>query len=340
MNSTIKSFLVIFFVSISSIKAQVTLTYLNKYTLTSVPEPSGLAFDKVNNQLFTVSDTGNIYRISTTGALLSTYVFPGDLEGVSMFNTPNTLLVAIEDTYKLVEYNYVTGTSVQHTMSYVNKNDSGSGIEGVTYDPIGNKIYFLNEKNPGALIVANSSFIVTNEYVLGFAGDYSASDYVPETGLLWLGSDQDSKVYICNTTGAVLQSIKITTNGLTTGPSLDKFEGMAIDYANQKLYVVTDGGQDLIVYQISGAVLATNETAAQAKIKLFPNPAKNEIFLSLQNIKGAQYSIHDLSGKMLLKGSIPENGKLNVEKLNNGNYIFTMILNNGDKIYEKLMIKK
>ena len=43
---------------------------------------------------------------------------------------------------------------------------------------------------------------------------------------------------------------------------------------------------------------------------------------------------------MLLKGSIPENGKLNVEKLNNGNYIFTMILNNGDKIYEKLMIKK
>ena len=90
--------------------SQTTLTLANSYSISDdVSEPSGLAYDKINNQLFSVSDTGDIYRLSTTGRLLDTYDLSGDLEGVFTYNTPNTLLVAIEDTYQIIEYNYVTG---------------------------------------------------------------------------------------------------------------------------------------------------------------------------------------------------------------------------------------
>lgn len=221
----------------------ITLTLLNTYNISSVPEPSDLTYDKVNNQLFSVSDTGNIFRLSVTGQLLDTYTFAGDLEGVSMSGTPNTLIVAIEDTYKLVEYNYVTGAKTTHTMSYTNKSDPGSGIEGVTYNALTGEVYFLNEKSPGALIVANSSYSVTNEYPITFAGDYAACDFVDESGFLWIGSDQESSVYKCTTNGTVIQSFNLGT--------LDKLEGIAIDYDNQLLYVVTDGDAKLYVYKIN-----------------------------------------------------------------------------------------
>jgi uncharacterized protein YjiK len=221
----------------------ISLTLLNTYSISSVPEPSDLTYDKVNNQLFSVSDTGNIYRLSVTGQLLQTYTFAGDLEGVSMSGTANTLIVAIEDTYKLVEYNYLTGSKITHTMSYTNQGVTSSGIEGVTYNTLTGEVYFLNEKDPGALIVANSSYNVTNEYPISFAGDYSACDFVDESGYLWIGSDQDSSVYKCTTDGTVVQTFNLGT--------LNKLEGIAIDYDRQILYVVTDGDAKLYVYQIN-----------------------------------------------------------------------------------------
>ena len=43
--------------------------------------------------------------MSITGVELSTYTFAGDLEGISTYSLPNTLLVAIENTYEIIEYN-------------------------------------------------------------------------------------------------------------------------------------------------------------------------------------------------------------------------------------------
>ncbi len=227
-----------------------SLTLTNTYPL-SVLEPSGLAFDKATNQLITVSDNSNlIYRISLTGAVLQTYGYTGDdLEGVSMY-TPNKFLVAEERLREIIEYDYVNNTYITHAMTYNNTtlNDANSGIEGVTYNPTTGGFYFLNEKNPGALIEANSNFTVTNEYPLNYAGDYSGSYYVEETGFLWLASDQESTIYKCNTDGTVVNTFPVTTAGGTT---IDKLEGIAIDHANQLLYAVSDLGQELYVFEIN-----------------------------------------------------------------------------------------
>ena len=188
--------------------------------------------------------------MSITGVELSTYTFAGDLEGISTYSLPNTLLVAIENTYEIIEYNYVTGNTVPHTMNYTNSGSANSGIKGVTHDSNTGNIYFLNEKNPGALIIADSNFVVTNEYVLTYAGDYSASYFVEETGFLWLGSDMESIVYKCNTNGSVIETFPITQDGTLGGDPLGKLEGIAIDYANNFLYIVSDAGQFLYVYKI------------------------------------------------------------------------------------------
>lgn len=243
---------ILFSISFVSLYAQTTVSLLNSYSVDEdVPEPSGLAYDKVNNQLFTVSDTKDIFRLSITGDLLEIYDFEGDLEGITMYNSPNTLLVAIEDQYELVEYNYVTGSTTTHEMDYENREDPAGGIEGVTYNPTTDEVYFVNEKEPNALIIANSNFDVTNEYVLDFSGDLSALYYVEETNNLWMGSDNSSSVYKCDIEGNVLQSFELTQDGNEDGDQLAKLEGIAIDYGNQLLYVITDEGKMLYVYGLS-----------------------------------------------------------------------------------------
>ena len=248
-----KTTLIFLFLAIKSvfIQAQTTLSLLNSYSVEEdIPEPSGLTFDKVNNQLFTVSDTKDIYRISTTGTLLETYDFEGDLEGITMHSSANSLIVAIEDEYQLVEYNYITGATTTHFMDYQNKEDPLGGLEGVTYNPTTKETYFVNEKEPNALIIADSNFNITNEYVLDFSGDLSALHYVPETNNLWMGSDNSSSIYKCTIDGTVLESFILTQDGTEEGEFLEKLEGIAIDYNNQLLYAITDLGKILYVYRI------------------------------------------------------------------------------------------
>lgn len=262
--------------------SQTTLTLLDSYNIGSnVAEPSGLALDKINNQLFVVSDAGNIYRLSLTGDLLEVYSYPGDLEGVSMYNTPNTILVAIEDVHTLFVFDFETSTTIaSHKMSYENIGKPGSGIEGVTYNSTTGEIYFLNEKKPGALLVANSDFIVTEEYVLAFADDYSASHYVEETKVLWLGSDASSTISICTTEGVVIETLDVKFNGI----AIKKLEGVAIDYENQILYIVTDEGRELLVYSIYDPTFSVNETEINNNaIIVFPNPANETITIKSNN---------------------------------------------------------
>jgi len=316
-------------VSLSNSKAQTTLSLLDSYYIGNiVSEPSGLAFDKVNNQLFAVSDADNIYRLSTTGSLLESYNFSGNLEGVSIYNAPNTLLVAVENTFQLIEFNYVTGATTPHTMDYNNMGNI-NGIEGVTYNPGTGDIYFLNEKSPGALIVANSDFNVTNEYILNFAGDYSASYFVEETGVLWLGSDESSSVYKCNLEGSVIESISISANGLP----LLKFEGLAIDHENQLLYALTDGGQELLVYEITDPTLnIPNESAQNNAIILYPNPVNNsqELTIKLTNNKQDLYTVSIYTPLGQLKSEYTANSetiKLNIKDLPAGIYYASIKLN-------------
>jgi len=319
-----------------------SLVLTNTFSL-NVLEPSGLAFDKNNNQLFTVSDNTNlIYRLSLTGTILETLSYSGsDLEGVSMYTT-NKLLVAEEGSRELVEYDYVNDVFIaSHTMSYSTTDLSPTGdnsrIEGVTYDSANDVIYFLNEKNPGGLIKANGSFSVTNEYPLNYAGDYSGSHYVEETGELWLASDQESTIYKCNTDGTIIQSFPITTSG---GSAINKLEGIAIDYTNQLLYAVSDAGQELYVFDINDPTLSiANTDLVENTIHLFPNPATDYLNIKLNNLEQLKkVNVYNTLGKLINTINI-DSPNLNISALNSGMY-FLEIETNTNTYSKTIIVKK
>lgn len=216
-------------------------------------------------------------------------------------------------------------------MNYSNREDPDSGIEGVTYNATNGDIYFLNEKEPGALIVANSSFDVTNEYPLTYAEDYSASYYVNETGNLWLGSDNSSTVYKCNIDGSVIETFPMTANG----SSLDKLEGIAIDYANQLLYVVTDAGQELFVYKIDTPLLNIKEYE-EAIVSVFPVPAKDLITISLKKPDTLdQIIFYNLLGQRV-KTIKPKGNTVDISDLDSGLYF--LYIATEDNYYSKTIL--
>ena len=74
---------------------------------------------------------------------------------------------------------------------------------------------------------------------------------------------------------------------------------------------------------------------------IFPNPAKNEVNVSLKNkSENGIYMIYDATGRMVKKGNLATDGKIGLEKISNGNYILSVELKNGEKFSEKLIIKK
>ena len=321
-----------------------SLTLLNTYPLT-VLEPSGLAYNKVTNELFTVSDnTGLVYRMSTNGTVLQALNYPGsDLEGVSMYKG-NKILIAVEGTRELVEYDYMVdnGSFTSHTMNYTNVDLSPAGdnsrIEGVTYDPINDIIYFLNEKNPGALIKADGSFNVIAEYPdpLNHGGDYSASFYEEETGLLWIGSDQTSTIYKCNTDGSIVEFFPVTTSG---GTAIDKLEGIAIDSANRILYAVSDGGEELYVFQINDPVLRASSYALnENELKVYPIPTSNYLNVKLSRSQHiSAIFMYSADGKVIDSFS-PNNENLDVSHLKSGVYFLKVMT--PDATYLKTVVIK
>ena len=93
-------------------------------------------------------------------------------------------------------------------------------------------------------------------------------------------------------------------------------------------------------FSIKKGSMATSDVKTKA-IAIYPNPAKNEVSVIANNkSQAAVYTIHDINGRIVSKGNVAVNGKINVEKLINGNYVLSVQLNNGEVVTEKLMIKK
>jgi hypothetical protein len=55
-------------------------------------------------------------------------------------------------------------------------------------------------------------------------------------------------------------------------------------------------------------------------IKIYPNPASTEVNISVEGFKLDEVIIYSLTGQQIIK-TRPENGKLDISKLNGGIYI-------------------
>lgn len=93
-------------------------------------------------------------------------------------------------------------------------------------------------------------------------------------------------------------------------------------------------------FSIAQVVLATAENNVKS-FSIYPNPSHDVVNVILKNqSQKADYSLFDASGRLIKNGNFKGETKIRVNDLINGNYLLSVVLENGEKVTEKLIIKK
>ena len=218
---------------------QTSLKLKNKI-LIKVPEPSGITFNKNSNSLLIVSDeSSRIYKLSTDGEVFDSLEVNGfDLEGIT-YQNDSTLVTILER-----DRTVVTLTDKGKELSRFNIDLYGkpnSGLEGITFNPINNRLYVLNEKNPCLLLELGLDGKEYSKKELKFAKDLSGIFFDESKNELWITSHESKSVYQCTTDGTVINSYSI---------DVPQVEGIAIDFESKKIFLVCDKSENLLIYSL------------------------------------------------------------------------------------------
>lgn len=215
------------------------VTLLDKLSL-KISEPSGLTLGTGNSFLWIVSDSLPIlYSVNIKGEIIREIpVNINDAEGVTLL-TDSTIAI-IEERNREVHLFDETGKKLNSIELNIS-GDNNSGIEGIACDRKNKLIFIINEKDPGLLFVFDYNFNLQKEVKLNFAKDYSGLYYEETTGSLWIISDESRLIARCDINGRVLDKFKV---------DIPQIEGIAVDYPNRKLYLVSDRTEYLYVYRL------------------------------------------------------------------------------------------
>lgn len=214
-----------------------------------ISDPSGLTLDISGEFLWTVSDNPGdfIYQISFTGEQLGVITdYEGDdMEGITMNSNDGTLWIVEEKLRQMIQL--TTDGEVLKVVDVpvesINPND---GPEGIAWNPENNHVFLLNEKNPHKFIELDSNFEMIRSVPIDFEPPFDILDlagffYIQETGELWMLSDDSKKI--------VVTDIELNPLRAYTLPG-DKFEGIAVNMTNNRLYLVNDWKDDIFVFQL------------------------------------------------------------------------------------------
>lgn len=206
----------------------------------TVPEPSGLFFDKTSKTFWTVSDENStIYNIDSLGNIISEIKVNGkDLEGITKLN--DTTLVTILERERTIIFLNINGTEL-NKINLDLKGEPNKGLEGITYNSTKNELYIINEKDPGLLLTIDSSNSVIKKQELYFTSDYSGLDYVEELDMLWIISDEGNAIMQCTTEGKLIKKFTV---------DVEQIEGIAVDYENKLIYIISDPLEKMFIYRL------------------------------------------------------------------------------------------
>lgn len=206
----------------------------------SVPEPSGLEYDSRENILLTVSDeTSRIYKMDLEGNVLKEIKVNGiDLEGITKPND-STLATILERARTVV---FLDTSGVESGRIELNlKGEPNKGLEGITYNPKNSHYYVLNEKKPRLLMEIDSDNNIIKKNKLEFASDFSGIYFDSRTETLWILSDESETIFKCDENGTLIKEYQI---------NIEQAEGIAINYEDSLLYVISDPLEKLFIFKL------------------------------------------------------------------------------------------
>lgn len=241
-------------------------THFETYTI-SVPEASGVTYNRDTGTLFAVGDEGEaLYQLSVTGKLIDRMFFDNsrprpdraldDPEGVSYMGN-GKFMIADERRGTGWVTSYAAGTTVgvgvMPGFVFAGTADSNSGLEGVAYDPITDSAWGVKESNPigiyqqsnitgGGASVTTTPFPAnrfTREGITNLSDIYmlasseAFADDVREMNLLVLCRD-NSTIYEYTRTGTLVGQLDVSSFGLHT------IEGMTMDDLGN-IFLVAEG---------------------------------------------------------------------------------------------------
>jgi hypothetical protein len=159
----------------------------------------------------------------------------------------------------------------------------------------------------------NSSFPTPLDIVTGLNQPIDIEFYGNE---LYIA--EDDKISKINITDSTPIAIEVVTG-------LNSPSGLALD--GNDLYVSEYFASKIL--KIALNELSLNEYSLKKNIKIIPNPTSDYIMISGLN-ESENYTIYNLLGKELKKGSISDNNKIDIRSFSNGLYILRF--NNGRSI--------
>jgi uncharacterized protein YjiK len=216
-----------------------SLTLLEEYDL-SIPAPSGLSFGSSTSQLLVVSDAeSRFYRISTTGQVIgSIAINADDLEGIVWNEEEGQVWVLDEAKREMIQLSS-GGNEIGRISVVLSFATGNQRLEGITLDPDAEKIYLVNERDPGLLAVLDYSGDVLEEHILTWAEDFSGLFYDANEGVLWVVSDQSKLLAKCDLEGKPIELYELP---------FEKAEGVVLDMSAGKVYIVNDETGKLYVF--------------------------------------------------------------------------------------------
>jgi uncharacterized protein YjiK len=213
------------------------LTLVSSKTI-DIPEPSDLALSYDKKSLWTVSDsTGNIYRLSLDGTVEKELTVEGnDPEGITVISS-QVLAVVFENKSHIVFYD--TSGNKLKTADLDISSDINVGLEGITYNQNTGHYFLVNENNPTAIIEADADFNIVNTIELDISTDLSGIYYESNENVFWIISHESKLLAKFDTSFNLLKSYSIP---------LQQGEGVSVDYANKRIYLVSDKDSKFYVY--------------------------------------------------------------------------------------------
>lgn len=206
----------------------------------SFGEPSGIAYDEAENVLWIVSGGDQkIYKTDTTGVILKTLSYNGeDLEGIALDTSTKSLWIVEERKRELLQIDL--NGNVLRSEYIPLSGPLNSGLEGVAQDEQGT-IFLLNEKESGKFIELNSDLTIKSQREISFAADFSDMVYSQKENCFFILSDESSALYKWSKEKDVLQKFELP---------MQKFEGVAVNAAADKFFLVNDETNELWIYSL------------------------------------------------------------------------------------------
>jgi len=242
-------------------------------------EPSGLTLNHDGSALYTVSDdTKAVFRLDLKGRLSiaeSFFIGVDDLEGIAINADGSQLHAVQEETNAVITIDIASRRELsRRPLAAMANYDSikryfpdppdNKGLEGITVNTRTGHLFVVKEGRPGLLIEldAKGGSILqarllndSNGFVHPKVGpeklDFSGLSYDAERNTIWITSDKGQCLYHYDwEQNRVLQRLDLVVEDDNKPRRIRKSEGVAIDPARQRVYVVSERDGRLYIFKI------------------------------------------------------------------------------------------